>query len=260
MADRFTKTNFFNQMHFLLSFRYSESECLNILEDYDEWFEGEKSCGKSEEEICSHIGRPQKIVRQICSENPTDSRKLKILVNNVFLQFMCLVTIRMIIELCVLNFCNAGGYSYLYFALFINSAFFVSAAMIVKCRRISLTKNRKSKLIDILTIFFIIFNTFMVYNLTIPAGQYITYVYEIVICIIYITMMTQCRGILKDSFNIYMLACKAFAVISMLFFMINQMQMLYTDIHQCKDLFWGSVAIYTETFLLVLVSCFLIRR
>lgn len=260
MTNQLTKTDFFNKLHFLLSFRYSKSECLNILEDYNEWFEGEQSGGKSEEEICSHIGSPQKIVRQICSENPTDSKKLSILVNNAFLQFVFLVTIRMILELCVLNFCNARGHSYLYFALFINFAFFTAVMMIVKSRRMSLVKNRKNVLMDILAIFFIILNTLMMFNLSIPVGHYFAYAYEIAICIIYIIIMMQSRSIWKDCCNSYLFACKAFAVISLLFFMMNQMQMLYTDIHQCRNLLWESVVIYAETFLLTLFFHVLKRR
>lgn len=51
MAKVTSRADYIDKLKFYLSFYFSEDENTNILNDYEEWFENEILCGKSEEEV-----------------------------------------------------------------------------------------------------------------------------------------------------------------------------------------------------------------
>lgn len=87
MKKERSKQKFFNKLSFLLSFYFNNTESTSILNDYRNLFENEASQGKTEDEICSDLEPPIKIVKKLSSQTSSNSSKLFIFSHNIILHY-----------------------------------------------------------------------------------------------------------------------------------------------------------------------------
>ncbi|MGF7141882.1 hypothetical protein HNQ56_000292 [Anaerotaenia torta] len=70
MKEISTRKVFFKQLNKELRHRYDKKDAINVLKDYDEFFNIETEQGKSEEEVCAVLGSPCAIAQSLSAELP----------------------------------------------------------------------------------------------------------------------------------------------------------------------------------------------
>ncbi len=68
MKEISTRKSFFKQLNKELRHRYDKKDAINVLKDYDEFFNIEMEQGKSEEEVCAVLGNPSAIAQSLSAE------------------------------------------------------------------------------------------------------------------------------------------------------------------------------------------------
>lgn len=250
------KADFLYQMQFLLSFRYSDSECKNILSDYEEWFQEESWSGKSEAEICADMGRPIEVVKKITAQTQSEASKFSILIHHRFLQFMALTGIRIFADLSVFYDCEKNGLQYFYAALFLNMIYFVCAMAAVKNKTSFHLLCGKHFMIAAFAAIALAGNL-AVWNYAEKAstGPNAVFALTIVIWILYAAIVLQGGwGVMKNEAASYMLALHATGAASMLLYGIRQYHTFTMDRKQFVRIsLTGSVGIYLEILVFVIV-------
>ena len=123
------KELFLNKLNWYLSFYLRNEDRINIVDDYEEWFEKEMESGKTEEELCHSLKSPQAVASRIyhetCNENP-----FKLLVQSHFIKNSIVLCVNLIIVKYVLSFCNTSSFHYLFPALILLLAFMIQMSLI----------------------------------------------------------------------------------------------------------------------------------
>lgn len=251
-----SKSDFLYKLQFLLSFRYSDSECRHILSDYEEWFQEENRSGKSDAEICSHMGSPAKTVKKITAETTSESSKLSIWMHNSFLQFVVLTCIRIAADLSVFYRCERNGLPYLWAALLINALYFVCAMAAAKPKAPCRLLCRENFVIAVLAAAALAGNAAVWnYAVRIQTGPSAVLLLTILVCILYASAVIRGGwGILKHETKIYLLAFHATGLASMLLYCICQYHTLTAGRKQLiATSVTGSIGIYAEVLVLMLL-------
>ncbi len=250
------KADFLYRMQFLLSFQYSDSECKNILSDYEEWFQEESRNGKSEAEICANMGHPLEVVKKITAQTQSEAPKLSILIHHRFLQFMALIGIRIFADLSVFYYCERNGLQYFYAALFLNMIYFVCAMAAVK-NKASFHLLCGKHLVIAASAAIALAGNLAVWNYAerVSAGPNAVFALTILIGILYAAIVLQGGwGVLKNEAASYMLAMHAAGAASMLLYGIRQYHTFATDRKQFVLIsLTGSIGIYLEILVLVIL-------
>ena len=69
MQKQNSKKKFLEKLYISLSFYFGDDDCDSIIKDYEEWFENEEMAEKSEHEICSGLGKPFDIARNLYKDS-----------------------------------------------------------------------------------------------------------------------------------------------------------------------------------------------
>ena len=72
MQKQNSKKKFLEKLYISLSFYFGDDDCDSIIKDYEEWFENEEMAEKSEHEICSGLGKPFDIARNLYKDSKAD--------------------------------------------------------------------------------------------------------------------------------------------------------------------------------------------
>lgn len=263
MNKNISKKSFMKKLKFYLSFYFEEEECISILQDYEEWFVNETLQGKTEEEICFSLNSPKKVVSNLLIESRKSLPQMPILLQNTMIQTVLLLMIHFFISTLLLKICDRNVYSYLYFAFGIVFASFIIGITIkfpYKCYFDNHIFYRNNLVIFGFTTVIILFQLFVL-----PK---IKYVGSGILCVRVLTLFIICLYLINIYFvvgKLYQIKDLAFftilhtlGVITLLFYNINQLHMLYVDVSQWLILPYGSIAIYLET--IVLCCLFYIQK
>ena len=69
MQKQNSKKKFLEKLYISLSFYFGDDDCDSLIKDYEEWFENEEMAEKSEHEICSGLGKPFDIARNLYKDS-----------------------------------------------------------------------------------------------------------------------------------------------------------------------------------------------
>ena len=69
MQKQNSKKKFLEKLYISLSFYFGDDDCDSLIKDYEEWFENEEMAEKSEYEICSGLGKPFDIARNLYKDS-----------------------------------------------------------------------------------------------------------------------------------------------------------------------------------------------
>lgn len=263
MNKNISKKYFIEKLKFYLSFYFNEEESTSILHDYEEWFINETLHGKSEKEICFSLNSPKKVVNNLLVESGNNRPRINILLQNTIIQTLLLLISHSIISILLLKTCNRVSFSYLFPAFSIILIYFIIGIVFIKAEIPHQTYFDKSifyKSNLFVFGFAIIIVLFQIFFL--PK---INYIHSGKIYFFSLSIFILCLFL----FNLYIVVIKLFqvkqlaflttlhilGVTTLLFYTINQLNMLYNDMSQCIELIYGNISIYLETVILCYIFC-----
>ncbi|MBQ3515010.1 MAG: DUF1700 domain-containing protein [Lachnospiraceae bacterium] len=262
MEKTVSKQRFFNELSFGLAFHYNDVEVANILNDYEEWFANETLQGKSEEEICLNLEPVNKIIKNLLLENKSNSSKIYIFIHNVTIQILLLNIMFFLSEIVLLKICIENPVNYLCFLVVINFIYFLlGMKTISKKYNTYMLKDKNVKIENII----ILGSVIMVLAFQIFIMPKCKYIYIGKICAMLSVVALILLFLVNIYFSIYKMArdkqgtfitmLHTSGVVSLLFFMMNQLHLLY-DVSEYISFILGSVGIYIETMIL----CFALSK
>lgn len=255
MAKIISKQDFFEKLRFYLSFHFNDDENASILNDYGEWIENETLQGKSEEEICATLDEPKKIVKNLLAESCNNPSPISMLFNNAMIQVLLLIIAHLFTGILLLNICNENLLNYLYFAIGINFLYFLIGSIIIKKSGCPKLNNFGSDLsICGLAVLIILFEVFLLPKLTYSNIGKICVILASVFSVIFfvINLYFVIKKFIYNKQYMFLRIFHISGIITLLFFLINQLHMLYTDVSEYMNLIYGSICIYMELVVLFL--------
>ena len=127
-----SKKTFLNVLAMRLFLHYSFDDTKEIIDDYAEWFESEKSTGKSEAAVCHRLNISNIIHQNVDFTRDTGKQKIASLFSNPFLLFTLFLFLQLAVNFLILMICNRNGLSFGIFALIANAVFFIIGSLITK--------------------------------------------------------------------------------------------------------------------------------
>lgn len=257
MARVTSRMDYLNKLQFYLSFYFSENESTSILNDYEEWFENESLCGKSEEEICAALNEPQKVVKKLLAESTGHFPWITRLFKNAMIQLLILMVIHLFTALYFLKIYNDNGQNYLYFALIsIFLYFFVGMKILKKicCPKSNIYKD--NLLISGLALSILVFEKFFLIKTSHPYSGYICVIVSSVFLILLfcINIYIVIKNMVQNSYYVFLTTFHISGIMMLLLFLHNQLHMLYKDMYEyCNKLVFGSICLYAEIIVLCVV-------
>lgn len=257
MSKIISKKNFIEKLSFYLSFYFDDYECVSILQDYEEWFDNEALQGKDEMQICSGLENPMKIARNLAVESGNNIGQKILFLRNTMLQTLCLVVMHFLISILVLKYCNRNGFDFFYIAICINFLIFFMGMFIVKRTVQSKVWNPRSNLLITGAFLMIILSEVLLlhrFNYS-HIGKVYMIVLAILICIfvclnIHIIMKKYIINKRLGFTTIFHVS----GVITILFFLINQIHMFYGDITTYSyQVIIRSIYLYIQTAILYVI-------
>lgn len=255
MSKIISKQNFIEKLRFYLSFRFSDDENASILNDYEEWFENETSQGKSEEEICAALDEPKKIVRKLLIES-YNSTPISMFFNNAMIQVLLLMTMHLFIGILLLKICNENSLNYLYFAMGINFLYFIIGSIIIKKTGCPKSHNYGSDLsIFSFVVLVILFEALLLPRLAYSDSGKICVLLASAFSLVFflINFYFVIKKFIYNKEYMFLSIFHISGIITLLFFLINQLHMLYKDMSELINLVCGSLCMYVEIVLLCLI-------
>ena len=248
MLKRTEKERFIERLRFYLSFHFSDAENASIVKDYEEWFENETLQGKSEKEVCDALGKPQKIVRNLLDESGSDSKRATIIFHNKMLQYLLFMMTYMFAGILLLDICNRNSLNFLYVAFGMNFLYFLVGSMLTGTSVLSTARQHYKGNVFILGMALLIigFEMFLLRgNVLLYSGKvYATGAGILTVLLFGISLYIAVSKMLQDKVCTFITIFHISGVIMLLFFLINQLHMLYGDISEYTGFIYGSVCIY----------------
>ena len=260
MSKSRSKKAFMEKLQFYTSLYFCDEEAAGIQSDYESWFEAEVLQGKKEEDICAGFGEPKRIIQNLLAESGLPNG-ISLFFHNRFLQILFLTAAHFFLNLFFLHICNKNGWYYAFFAMGTNFLYFFAGSLLLKgtWKGGSLRNHLPAALLAILLF---LLELFFLPRLTGPhAGPLCGFGVAVMLLAVFAASFYFAAKILPlDRQNGFLLLFHLSAILTLLFFLSNQLQMLYHDPAEISRLFWGSAGIYAETILLGAVFCFLKRN
>lgn len=256
MSKIISKQNFIEKLRFYLSFRFSDDENASILNDYEEWFENETSQGKSEEEICATLDEPKKIVRNLLSESCNDATPISLLFNNTMIQVFLLMIMHLFIGILLLKICNENSLNYLYFAMGINFLYFIIGSIMIKKSCCPMSHNYGSDLsMFSFVVLVILFEALLLPRLAYSDSGKICVLLASAFSLVFfsINLYFVIKKFIYNKEYMFLSIFHISGIITLLFFLINQLHMLYNDMSELINLVCGSLCMYVEIVVLCLI-------
>ncbi len=256
MAKCVSRENFIEKLSFYLSFHFNEDENTSITKDYDDWFENEASQGKNEAEICAALEEPQKIVKNLLSESGSNSNQISILLHNTVIQVFLLIIMQFLISLSLLRFCNQNSINFVDFALSINFLYFVAGSVIIKKSNQKTKYNKSIRSIFYLAVLILLFELMLPRISNTGSGKVCVLVLGTFSLILFLmNLYFAMRNIIHDKQLTFLSTFHISGIITLIFFVINQLHMLYNGMSEYHYLIYESVCIYFEIIILHVVIC-----
>lgn len=242
------------ELSFYLSFHFNEDENASIIKDYDDWFENEASQGKNEAEICAALEEPKKIVKNLLSESGSDSNQISILLHNTVIQILSLIILHFLIGLSLLRFCNQNAIDFVYFAFGMNFVYFIAGGLLIKKSNQRAKYNKSVQFIFYLAISILLFELILP-KLNNPASGKVCVLVlgTFSLILFWMNLYFAMRNIIHDKQLTFLSTFHISGIITLIFFVINQLHMLYDDIAQYHDLIYKSICIYFEIIILCII-------
>ena len=262
MSKEISKKNFMKKLGLYLSFHFNDDEVTNILNDYEDWFENEKSQGKSESEIYSALESPKAIVKNLLSESGSRPLRISVFFHNTMLQILALIIIQFLSGVLLLRICNRNALNFFFYALGINFLYFITGFFIIKKPCYTKSANYKDNLpVFGLTVFVILFEFFFIPKLNYPIfgkvytfGMVYVLILSAVVLILFVaSLYFATKKLMYDKPNAFFTMLHISGTMTLLFFSINQMHMLYKDMSEYTAFIYNSIEIYLETIVLCLI-------
>lgn len=254
MLKRTEKECFMKRLRFYLSFHFSDAESASILKDYEEWFENEILRGKSEKEVCDALKKPQKIVKNLLDESGSDSKRVTIIFHNKMLQLLLFMMIYMLAGILLLGICNRNSLNFLYVAFGMNFLYFLIGSVLTGNSVLSSGRQRYKGNVFILGMAVLIIGFEMLFlrgNVLLLSGKvYVIGAGILSVLFFGISLYIAVSKMLQDRFYTFITTFQISGVIMLLFFLINQLHMLYGDVSEYTGFIYGSICIYVETMVL----------
>lgn len=248
------------KLSFHLSFHFDNEESQNILNDYEEWFANEALQGKSDEEICLALGSPKKVTTNLLLESGKQSRRVCILLRNIVIQSFLIVILHCLFSVLLLQNFNRSASSYLYAGLSMIFIYFIIGSVLTK-KTLSLREydcrvdfNKSNLLIFGLVIMIMLFELLFLPKMKGPrSGITCFWILSILMLSILLANIYFVKKIFQAKQLIFLITFHILGVVTLLFYIINQLNMLYDSILQYSNLIQGSLGIYIETIVLCLI-------
>lgn len=253
-----SKKVFIEKLKFYLLFYFDDNESISILHDYEEWFTNESLQGKTEEEICFSLGSPKKVINKLLVESEKSRLRINILLQNTVIQTFLLLIIHFLFSTFLLKTCNRSSSNYLYFALGIVFVYFIIEIILIKrgypCK-FHFNQNSFYKINLFVFGFAIVILLFQVYffpNIKFAnSGKICFFVLSILIlCLFLLNIYFVVKKLFQTKQLAFLTTLHILGVTTLLFYTMNQLNMLYNDMSQCSILIYGSGGIYLETVIL----------
>ncbi len=257
MAKATSRVDYINKLKFYLSFYFNEDEKASILNDYEEWFENETLCGKSEEVICAALNEPQRVVKKLLAESSGHLPWITRLFQNAMIQLLILMVIHLFIALYFLKICNDHGQNYLYFAIISIFLYFLAGMMIIKkfcCPKSNIYKD--NLLISGLALSIIVFEMFFWIKISHPYSGHICVIVSSVFLVFLfcINIYIAIKNMVQNNHYVFLAAFHISGIMMLLLFLHNQSHMLYKDMFEYRNkLVSGSICLYVEIIVLFAV-------
>lgn len=253
-----SKKVFIEKLKFYLLFYFDDSESISILHDYEEWFMNESLQGKTEEEICFSLGSPKKVINKLLVESEKSRLRINILLQNTVIQTFLLLVIHFLFSTFLLKTCNRNSSNYFYFALGIVFVYFIIEIIWIKrgypCKfHFNQSTFYKVNLFVFgFTIVIILFQVYFFPNIKFTnSGKICFFVLSIfVLCLFLLDIYFVVKKLFQTKQFAFLTTLHILGVTTILFYTMNQLNMLYDDISQCSNLIYGSGGIYLETVIL----------
>lgn len=109
MQKQNSKKKFLEKLYIGLSFYFGDDDCDSVIKDYEEWFENEEMAGKSEHEICSGLGKPFDIARNLYKDSKEGKEHTFPLKSSVLLQTIATLVIYYVLCISLLRYFDKNG-------------------------------------------------------------------------------------------------------------------------------------------------------
>ena len=104
MQKQNSKKKFLEKLYISLSFYFGDDDCDSLIKDYEEWFENEEMAEKSEHEICSGLGKPFDIARNLYRDSKEGKEHTLPLKSSVLLQTIATLVIYYVLCVSLLRY------------------------------------------------------------------------------------------------------------------------------------------------------------
>lgn len=132
MQKQNSKKKFLEKLYISLSFYFGDDDCDSLIKDYEEWFENEEMAEKSEYEICSGLGKPFDIARNLYKDSKEGKEHTFPLKSSVLLQTIATLVIYYVLCVSLLRYFDKNGWNFYPVALIANVLVFVAGLFILK--------------------------------------------------------------------------------------------------------------------------------
>lgn len=257
MSNQLSKNSFIEKLSFYLSFHFNHDESAGILNDYEEWFNNESSLGKSEEEICAALEKPQIIVRNLLTESPSTSSKLYILFHNTMIQAVLLIVVHYFASFLLSEICSVSSLNYLFLAFGINFIYYLIGSLIKTgtYRVDNCMDNRKLNFsLSAFMLVLILFEILILPHFNSDGGRICVAVLTLVsLILLLMNLFVCCRNVLHNGEFTLITMLHFSGIITILFFVINQLHALYDSMTEYSFLICGNISLYAEIAVLSLI-------
>ena len=156
MQKQNSKKKFLEKLYISLSFYFGDDDCDSLIKDYEEWFENEEMAEKSEYEICSGLGKPFDIARNLYKDSKEGKEHTFPLKSSVLLQTIATLVIYYVLCVSLLRYFDKNGWNFYPVALIANVLVFVAGLFILKKSKLTCDMQFKNHLLLIGLFFFIL--------------------------------------------------------------------------------------------------------
>lgn len=252
MSKPCSKKAFMEKLRFYLSLYFSDTERAGILADYEEWFRNESLNGRKEEEICAGFGEPKKIIQNLLAESGLPNG-ISLFFLNTFLQILFLMAVHFFANLFFLRICSQNGWYYAFFALAANFLYFLTGSLLLRGSSAHGGRSLRGHLPAVGSAALIfLFELVFLPRLTSPyAGLFCSLGAGVMLLAVFAGSLYLAKKVLPlDRQNGFLLLFHLSGIITLLFFLFNQLHILYPAPSKIAQLLWGSAGIYAETVVL----------
>ncbi len=262
MSKQDAKETFMEKLRLYTSLYFCDEEAAGIQNDYASWFEAEALAGKSNEEICAGFGEPKRIVRNLLAESGLPNG-ISLFFRNTFLQILFLTAVHFFADLFFWHLCNKNGWNYAFFAMGANFCYFGAGCLLLKRFREPERFFLSGHFLPAVFALFLFLSELLILpRLTGPhAGPICGLCAGAAIAAVFGAGLYGAAKVLPvHRQRGFLLLLHLFGILNLLFFLCDQLHMLYADPSEISRLIWGSAGIYLETILLGAVFCLLKRN